>query len=270
MFILRRNMLANGSLLSLLPIGFESYEGVGARNIDSRHPTYGIGVAFHVHFDSYRLRQYIEAADDTLVFAEFVYCQCKDPSHECCLTIKTKRQSDSSRATQLFASSLHEEPFTPTEYPGSHLPGNDYHINIRLEILIYQETDRPIFYCLGFTLASTINILIIAHEQIIQVQELPKEWLLDSTFASSVIADLSIAAILCFHFYRSRSEIFEGTNRIMSLLSKYTINTGIIATVWAGCCLISNLLLPESYLELTFYLSQSKVYVNAFLGSYVF
>ncbi|KLO15460.1 hypothetical protein SCHPADRAFT_938697 [Schizopora paradoxa] len=127
-----------------------------------------------------------------------------------------------------------------------------------------------ILLAFGVTLISCINVLEETRDEMrTQIRELPKEWLLDLTFGSSVISDLSIAATLCFYFRKSRSEYFEGTNKVMSILCKYTINTGIIATVWAACCLISNLLLPQSYLELTFYLSLSKVYVNAFLGSLI-
>jgi len=136
-------------------------------------------------------------------------------------------------------------------------------------ILIAILLATSILLALVVTLISSVDVLIMSHEHAVDLQEGIKEWELDLTFASSVVADFCIAATLCFYLFSSRSEYFEGTNRILNVLCKYTINTGIIATIWALCCLIANVLLPNSYVELTFYLSLSKVYVNAFLGSLI-
>lgn len=137
------------------------------------------------------------------------------------------------------------------------------------KILVAIFLASSILLALAITLVSSVDALIISHEHAAQLHDGVKEWELDFTFSSSVVADFCIAATLCFYLFRSHSEYFEGTNRILNALCKYTINTGIIATIWALCCLIANVLLPNSYVELTFYLSLSKVYVNAFLGSLI-
>jgi len=117
------------------------------------------------------------------------------------------------------------------------------------------------------TLVTSVNVTIVSREGATNLQRGPPAWMLDLTFASSGVADFCIAATLCFCLSRSRNEYFEGTNTILNILYKYTINTGLVATIWAFCCLIANVMVPLSFFELTFYLPLSKVYVNAFLGS---
>jgi len=56
---------------------------------------------------------------------------------------------------------------------------------------------------------------------------------------------------------------------MLDALLKYTINTGLIATIWTVFVLIATVIEPNLFVrvELVFYLPLSKVYVNAFLGS---
>jgi len=112
------------------------------------------------------------------------------------------------------------------------------------------------------TLSSTINVIIVSIEE-----KRPSQWQLDFALASSGLADLCIAAALSFFFYMSKSEYFEGTNNMLNALCKYTINTGLIATIWTICCLLTNSMVPDLYVVLVFYFPLSKLYVNAFLGS---
>jgi len=56
---------------------------------------------------------------------------------------------------------------------------------------------------------------------------------------------------------------------MLDALRKYTINTGLIATIWTVFVLIATVIVPNLYVrvELVFYLPLSKVYANALLGS---
>jgi len=136
-----------------------------------------------------------------------------------------------------------------------------FHQNVPLVITLAVFT----ILTFGATLSSAINIMTVSLGN--DLQKAPKQWLLDFTLASAVVADFCVAAVLSFLFYRFRGEYYEGTNNMLNTLFKYTVNTGLIATLWTVCCLIANVMMPKSYVMLVFYLPLSKVYVNAFLGS---
>jgi len=78
---------------------------------------------------------------------------------------------------------------------------------------------------------------------------------------------MSIASVLCVYLLKARSKYYEGTDRLLKTLVLYTVNTGLLATFWSMGSVISVSLNPHSETSLTFYLSLSKVYVNAFLVS---
>jgi len=125
-------------------------------------------------------------------------------------------------------------------------------------------TALVVLFSFVITLISNVDVLDVALGG--GLQRRPKDWLLNFNFAIAAVADLWIAAALCFYLHKSRSSN-KGTNCAISTLGRYTIDTGLIATVLAIGCLIANALALETYVFLAFYLPLSKVYVNAFLGS---
>ncbi|KLO15494.1 hypothetical protein SCHPADRAFT_902370 [Schizopora paradoxa] len=121
----------------------------------------------------------------------------------------------------------------------------------------------PIILAFGVSLSSTINVIVVSLGGASSMEE----WLMDFSLISSMGADFSLTATLSFIFYMSKSEYFGRTNKTLNALCKYTINTGLIATIWTLCCIIANAAKPSTYVALIFYLPLSKVYTNAFLGS---
>lgn len=83
----------------------------------------------------------------------------------------------------------------------------------------------------------------------------------------ATFSDMSIASVLCFYLLKSRSRYYEGTDCILKLLVRYTLNTGLLATFWSIGSVISFGLKPRTEISLIFYLPLSEVYVNAFLAS---
>ncbi|KLO19732.1 hypothetical protein SCHPADRAFT_57647 [Schizopora paradoxa] len=65
----------------------------------------------------------------------------------------------------------------------------------------------------------------------------------------------------------SRNTYYKGTRAIIRTLVQYTIPTGLLATFWSIRTLLSYGLKPNSNISLIFYLSLSKIYVNALLAS---
>ncbi|KLO19736.1 hypothetical protein SCHPADRAFT_898684 [Schizopora paradoxa] len=93
------------------------------------------------------------------------------------------------------------------------------------------------------------------------------EWAVFSSSGTTTLADLTIAAALCFYLARSRGNYYKGTRRLITSLLQYTIQTGLFATLWSTGSLISFGLKPNSDLSLIFYLPQPKIYANALLAS---
>ncbi|KLO19733.1 hypothetical protein SCHPADRAFT_898677 [Schizopora paradoxa] len=81
------------------------------------------------------------------------------------------------------------------------------------------------------------------------------------------MADLSIAAALCYHLAKSRGTHYIRTNSLVTSLMQYTIQTGLFAAFWSAGSILTFGIRPQTELPLIFYLPLSKVYVNALLAS---
>jgi len=91
-------------------------------------------------------------------------------------------------------------------------------------------------------------------------------WEIYTSLSLTMSTDLFITAALCFYLFRSRNG-HKGTNSVINILCIYTINTGLLTTLWSLGCLVAYACKPQSFFFLAFYLPESKFYVNAFLAS---
>ncbi|KAJ7583662.1 hypothetical protein C8J56DRAFT_1055403 [Mycena floridula] len=91
-------------------------------------------------------------------------------------------------------------------------------------------------------------------------------YLLYGAFSFSVLDDFWIAATLCYYLRKSRSGI-RTTDSLLSVLMAYTINTGIITTIFELTCFITYAAMPNNYIFLAFYFPLSKLFLNALLAS---
>ncbi|KAF9524786.1 hypothetical protein CPB83DRAFT_819631 [Crepidotus variabilis] len=90
--------------------------------------------------------------------------------------------------------------------------------------------------------------------------------LLYLSFAAAVIADLTVAISLCILFFRSRTGI-KRTDSILSLLMAFSINTGLLTSLFAIACFVTYALWPSRFVFLGLYFPLSKLYVNSLFAS---
>ncbi|KAH9083777.1 hypothetical protein EDB83DRAFT_2512088 [Lactarius deliciosus] len=76
------------------------------------------------------------------------------------------------------------------------------------------------------------------------------------------LADLMIAAAMCWSLYRKKT----GTDSAIMSLMAYSINSGLLTSVLAGAMPISFALSPSSLIWLGFYWAMTKCYVNSLLA----
>ncbi|KAI0777636.1 hypothetical protein BD413DRAFT_609959 [Trametes elegans] len=85
-------------------------------------------------------------------------------------------------------------------------------------------------------------------------------------FASSVLADASVAAaLLCL--FRGTKSGNSRTNSFLGRLMLYTVNTGLLTAADSAVALITYASMPNNFIFLTPYLVLSHLYTNALLAS---
>ncbi|PIL29372.1 hypothetical protein GSI_09423 [Ganoderma sinense ZZ0214-1] len=84
-----------------------------------------------------------------------------------------------------------------------------------------------------------------------------------------VVTDIYNALVLCYFLYKARTGFNTRTDSVINVLLLYTVNTGLITSVFALACFITYAAMPTNYVFLTLYFPLSKLYFNALLASYV-
>jgi len=79
--------------------------------------------------------------------------------------------------------------------------------------------------------------------------------------------DCCIALSLSYFLYKARSDISSQTNSTVRVLILYTVNTGLIATIFSVICIVTYAAIPRSFVYLTMFLPMSQLYINALLAS---
>ncbi|OBZ76341.1 hypothetical protein A0H81_03475 [Grifola frondosa] len=85
-------------------------------------------------------------------------------------------------------------------------------------------------------------------------------------FAATLTADLIVALSLCWLLAKHRTG-FQRTNSIIRVLMLYGINTCALTTIFALCCLITFVKMPDDLVFLAFYFAMPKLFLNSLLAT---
>ncbi|TFK72628.1 hypothetical protein BDN72DRAFT_302904 [Pluteus cervinus] len=115
----------------------------------------------------------------------------------------------------------------------------------------------------GFVSGVYITIEAARTDSFMRLQRLSAVMCLN--FASSNLADLTIAISLCYLLSRSRTG-FRRTDSILRVLILYTMNTGLIVALDTSLLLAAYVMLPQSFVFFGFYFPLSKLYLSSYLA----
>ncbi|KAJ7599260.1 hypothetical protein C8J56DRAFT_1040155 [Mycena floridula] len=83
---------------------------------------------------------------------------------------------------------------------------------------------------------------------------------------SAAVCDTAIAVAMCFFLHRKRTG-YKKTDKVIDHLIIFSINTGLLTSVASIACLITYLLVPQTWVYLGLCFLISKLYANTFLSS---
>ncbi|KAK7680559.1 hypothetical protein QCA50_016341 [Cerrena zonata] len=92
-------------------------------------------------------------------------------------------------------------------------------------------------------------------------------WLLYLGLALVVVVDAFIAISLCIYLWQSRTGFSMRTDSLVALLMVYTVNTGLLTSIFSLACFITYAAMPKNYIFLALYFPLSKLYINALLAT---
>ncbi|OBZ76277.1 hypothetical protein A0H81_03452 [Grifola frondosa] len=91
-------------------------------------------------------------------------------------------------------------------------------------------------------------------------------WILYLGLSAALAADVIVAVSLCWLLAKHRTG-FKRTDSIIRVLMLYSINTCVLTIIFAFCCLITFITMPDSLIFLGFYFTLPKLYLNSFLAT---
>jgi len=91
-------------------------------------------------------------------------------------------------------------------------------------------------------------------------------WETYSILCPGIVVDVSIASALCYYLFRSRNT-HPRTNSLLNKLAAYTINTGVLTVIWDLGMIAAYATSRHTLIFIIFFLSISKLYINALLAS---
>ncbi|EJF56530.1 hypothetical protein DICSQDRAFT_163870, partial [Dichomitus squalens LYAD-421 SS1] len=92
-------------------------------------------------------------------------------------------------------------------------------------------------------------------------------WLMYLGLGLLVVCDAYTALVLCYLLYKGRTGVNKGTDSLINVLLLYTVNTGLLTSIFALACFITYAAMPTNYVFLAMYFPLSKLYLNALLAS---
>ncbi|KAI0706368.1 hypothetical protein C8Q76DRAFT_156608 [Earliella scabrosa] len=92
-------------------------------------------------------------------------------------------------------------------------------------------------------------------------------WWLYLGLGLTVVGDMYVATSLCYLLYRGRTRSSYSTNSLLNVLMLYTINTGLLTSMFSLACFITYAAMPRNFIFLGVYFPLSKLYLNAFLAT---
>ncbi|KAL0954048.1 hypothetical protein HGRIS_005200 [Hohenbuehelia grisea] len=78
--------------------------------------------------------------------------------------------------------------------------------------------------------------------------------------------DVGIAASMCFLLHRSRSGL-KATDNIVTTLMVYTVNTGLLTSIWAIADIICFVAMPLNFVNIGINFVVGKLYANSLMAS---
>ncbi|KAI0660110.1 hypothetical protein C8Q70DRAFT_1053346 [Cubamyces menziesii] len=91
-------------------------------------------------------------------------------------------------------------------------------------------------------------------------------WSFYAAFTAEVVADAIVTISQCLLLVRMRTGL-ERTDSIISLMMKYSINTGLLTSICAILVLVTYSAQPTNFIYFAFYFVYSKLYVNSLLAT---
>ncbi|KAI0764987.1 hypothetical protein C8Q74DRAFT_1370866 [Fomes fomentarius] len=86
------------------------------------------------------------------------------------------------------------------------------------------------------------------------------------SLGSGVVADIFIAASLCFLLAKRRTG-FQRTDSTVRVLMLYSINTGALTSLCALLCLLTYANMPDNFIFIAFYFVLPKLFLNSLLAT---
>ncbi|KAG7443116.1 uncharacterized protein BT62DRAFT_935452 [Guyanagaster necrorhizus] len=120
-----------------------------------------------------------------------------------------------------------------------------------------------VFSCFHFGLEIVFTVKSFRLGSMGEFQQLI--WITSAGNGSSAVADILIAASLCFYLYRSRTG-YPRTDSLISTLIVYSVATGLVSSLIGVVIVITFVIMPNNYIWLAFCWIGGKCYVNSFLA----
>jgi len=88
-------------------------------------------------------------------------------------------------------------------------------------------------------------------------------------YGAEIVADsiIAIAMTRLLSKFQSDLESFDNSRSILQKFLTYSINTGLLTTIFIGLSIVCYIFLPHSFAYLAFYFVFGKLYLNSLLGT---
>ncbi|KAJ7764382.1 hypothetical protein B0H16DRAFT_1526880 [Mycena metata] len=87
-----------------------------------------------------------------------------------------------------------------------------------------------------------------------------------AVFAMGGVVDFAITLVLVFYLQQGRTQ-FDLTNFVLARVINYSVATGLVTSILAMACLITYLLLPDTFIFIAMHFSLGRLYTNALLAT---
>ncbi|KAI0791747.1 hypothetical protein C8Q75DRAFT_51550 [Abortiporus biennis] len=130
---------------------------------------------------------------------------------------------------------------------------------------LYVAIFLAILNCLVFAVGLVNGIKFALIGDFLLLSEM--EWICEWLFIMQVITDTLIAVAMCFLLWSMKNRVSQiRTRSQIDMLIHYSVNTGIVTSVFAIAVLITHMTMPTNLVYGGIYFTLPKVYHNAIMG----
>ncbi|KIM59325.1 hypothetical protein SCLCIDRAFT_1217888 [Scleroderma citrinum Foug A] len=115
-----------------------------------------------------------------------------------------------------------------------------------------------------FVLSVTYVVKAIPLKTFVDIEKL--KILSSAINAATVVSDVMIAACLCFLLQKARTG-FRRSNNMINKLIMFSLNTGLLTSLFAIASLISISVRPDAFIYISFYFCLGRMYCNSLLAT---